>query len=306
MNTRQLGWVSAGIVALFAIFLLATKSLPINERTIRADQWTHSDGPVRATPPEHRPQTIDDLQPGRTPDGTSVRFKGAKLGLPIQVEDDGLDSPSTELMAEISADLSLIYGDLTRCEMIPKNSERLIVINGRAQKVEKTLSFSGGDVRRPKSHHGQFGLIAKLQGADTLLIPQPLLREYKTALAFRKANSVVIDAARSFVDAFNESSANPSAPNRSPENFWTQGSPNSNGLSKNAVSPQSRSETLRRPSLMSFRRPSKEEFEAFPQLPRESFLADAIVRTGDGKSTDYLPLVWVNGGWRIMLVSPGT
>ncbi len=94
---------------------------------------------------------------------------------------------SRELIDEIVDDVNLIYSRFDKHVFISPNSARIFMLDGKAIKPEKYLSFSKNrDRYMPDQHFNNFGDLINIENTWNIVISKTLISEYEKALRFKK------------------------------------------------------------------------------------------------------------------------
>jgi hypothetical protein len=295
MNSKQLLTIMAVIlVALCGYFFISIPSTRITEAKSRAPQAAST---ITGT---SRTELRDTSITAKTSPAVPLALMVTKLTLPLAFTDT---ATNPELKQAVARDLQLIYGHLDDHELVQSiGNFAPLIIGGREIAPIKLLNFTGNGRFTPAKITQEIGYIGIVDGHESLLINDKVIAAYHEAMERRGALPAAYTEIDHFIDALN---------------LMKRGDPISdanqmfvvdpavaaqfNSIGPSAFALQFEGRRYRGPSLLEFSDGS-EVGELYKGKP----VSKIYVVTKDGIEDGMPPIIFDQGRWKFLILSPPT
>ncbi len=225
----------------------------------------------------------------------------AKLTLPLAFADTG-ENP--DLRQTVVRDIQMVYGHLGGHEIVNAGVMPAVIVKGVAITPTKLINFTGTGRYFPKVIDGEIGYVGNVDGTEALLINEKVITAYREAMERRSALPAAYEKIYQFVDDLNLLATKPI--NNPRELFVldpTMATENSQleQISPQVFAQQFGGQQYRAPSLLEVMDGARISDQYKGRL-----VAKLYVLTENGLKDNMPPIIFDQGHWKFLIVSPPT
>lgn len=225
----------------------------------------------------------------------------AKLILPLAFADTGT---SPELRQAVARDLQLVYGHLDGHEVVSAGAAPPVIVRGRAITPTMLINFTGAGRYFPKVIDGEIGYVGNVDGRERLLITDKVIAAYREAMERRNAQHAAYDELDRFVEDLNLLATKPVKD--AGQMFVLDPAMANAGSLLEQISPQVFAQRF---GGQQYRVPSLLEVVDGAQISgryKGRLVAKLYAQTKDGLKDHMPPIIFDQGQWKFLIVSPPT
>ena len=225
----------------------------------------------------------------------------AKLTLPLAFADTG-ENP--DLRQTVVRDLQMVYGHLSGHEIVNAGVMPPVMVKGVAVIPTKLINYTGAGRYFPKVIDGEIGYVGNVDGSETLLITAKVISAYREAMDRRSAQPAAYEKIYQFVDDLNLLATKPIS---DPSQMFVLDPTMANQNSQlEQISPQV---FVQQFGGQQYRAPSLLEIIDGAQISDQykgRLVAKLYVHTESGLKDNMPPIIFDQGQWKFLIVSPPT
>ncbi len=295
-------WLLIGavvLVTLLGYFFISTSPSPIAETPSRAKRQA----PLTASTTSGSSQIDAPETPTATkpPQIVPMALTVAKLTLPLAFADTGTNP---ELRQAVARDLQMVYGHLDGHEVVSAGAVPPVMVKGRPITPTKLINFTGSGRYFPKVIDGEIGYVGNIDGREMLLITDKVIAAYREAMERRSSQPAAYSGIDHFVDELNLLATNPINDTR--QMFVLDPAMANASSQLEQISPQVFAQQF---GGQQYRAPSLLEVVDGAQISdryKGRLVAKLYVQTEDGLKDHMPPIIFDQGQWKFLIVSPPT
>ena len=240
-------------------------------------------------------------KPATTPPVTiPMSLTIGKMSLPLVFPDA---EASPELRQVVARDLQLIYGHLNGHEVVRRvGTFPQVMVKGQAVEATKLLTFTGSGRFCPRPIDGEIGYVGTVDGHEGLLISVKVVAAYSEAIDRRAAQPAAYREIDHFVDALNLLDGSKSIEDAD-QLFVVdpEVSRQFDEIGAKAFSQQFAGRKYRAPSLLEI-----VDGTQISERYKGSLVGKLYNMTQEGMEDSMPPIIFDQGRWKFLIVSPPT
>lgn len=287
------------LVALCTYFFSSTSPTPITETPNRAkSQSPQTASTINGSSRIETPDTPDATKP---PQDIPMALTVAKLTLPLAFADSGTNP---ELRQAVARDLQMVYGHLDGYEVVSAGAVPPVMVKGRAITPTKLINFTGAGRYFPKVIDGEIGYVGNVDGRETLLITDKVIAAYREAMERRGTQPAAYGEIDHFVDDLNLLETKPINDTRQMfvlDPAMANASSQLEQISPQVFAQQFGGQQYRAPSLLEI-----VDGAQISERYKGRLVAKLYAQTKDGLKDHMPPIIFDQGRWKFLIVSPPT
>lgn len=295
-------WLLIGAVILVAIcgyFFTATHSSPITVKpSSTKNQAPQTPSTIGRT---SRIEVTDTPAATKPPQNVPMALTVAKLTLPLTFADT---ATNPELRQAVARDLQMVYGHLDGHEVVSAGVASPVMVKGRAITPTKLINFTGAGRYFPKVIDGEIGYVGNVDGRETLLITDKVIAAYREAMERRGAQPAAYSEINHFVDDLNQLATKPINDTRQMfvlDPAMANASSQLEQISPQVFAQQFGGQQYRSPSLLEI-----VDGVQISERYKGRLVAKLYAQTKDGLKDHMPPIIFDQGRWKFLIVSPPT